>query len=64
MKMSADNKTIMGDAYLRRCESTVDAQHRRQVALERSGSTAQLVDGHQCDYDGSYAAVQIIEKIV
>lgn len=53
----------MGDSYLRQCDSIVDAQYRREMSLQNRGTSVRLVDV-QCDYDGSYAAIQIVEKIV
>lgn len=60
--MRTDNKTLMGEQYLRRCESEYHAHAKIVEALAETG-----VQGPQtfanCDQDGSYNAIQCDQEM-
>lgn len=55
----ADDKQKHGDQYLRKCDSQRVSQYRASQLLNIHGTDNVNFAPITCDYDGSYARVQI-----
>lgn len=59
VKSILDNHTMVGDQYLRQCESHIIAQEKIKQEFTKHGTNHVNLPFLMCDYDGSFGGYNI-----